>query len=118
MYIGNNAMSIELEGTHTFENYMNYNMSISLLELLAKKSNWLAKKKEKRIEDNEHGGLTAYINMKGTPEDLEITYDKVTVKRVVNEELKEEKKNFIRALRGEEEPDEKPIEYYEDVWDE
>ena len=118
MYIGNNAMSIELEGTHNFENYMNYNMSISLLELLAKKSNWLAKKKERRIEDNEHGGLTAYINMKGTPDDLEITYDKVTVKRVVNEELKEEKKNFIRALRGEEEPDEKPIEYYEDVWDE
>lgn len=119
MYIGNNAMNIELEGTHSFENYMNYSMSISLAELLAKRSNWIAKKKDQRIEDNEYGGLTAFIHMEGTPENLKITYDKIAVKRVVQDELQKEKKKFFNAIQGKTESDQRSTEYYqEEVWDE
>lgn len=118
MHIGNSAMNLDLEGTHNFENYMNYNISLSLGEILAKRSNWFAKKYERNMKDNERGGLTANIHMEGTPEDLSITYDRVTVSKVVNEELKEEKKKFINALKGQSSDGEKPDDYYEDIWDE
>ncbi len=118
MYIGNSALSIELEGTHTFENYMDYHLNINLIEILAQKSNWFAKKKLQRIEDNAHGGLTAYVHMEGTPDNLKITYDKLSMKKVVNEELQEEKREFIRVLKGQEQEDDTPDSYYEDIWDE
>ena len=118
MHIGNSAMSLDIEGTHNFENFMDYHLELSLIELMAQKSNWFAKKQEKRLEDNEHGGLTAYIHMRGTPDDLKITYDKVGMKKVLSEELQQEKKDFLKIIRGEELEDETPETYYEDIWDE
>lgn len=120
MMIENNAMNLELEGTHTFANYMKYSMGISVAELLATKANWIAKKAEKRIEKNTKGGLTAYVLMEGTPDDLKIKYDRATVKKNITEEVKEEKKKFIKALKGEGTLEEETTETknYDDVWDE
>ncbi|MBR9861508.1 AsmA family protein [bacterium] len=120
MFIGNNALSLELEGTHNFDNYMEYRMSISLVELLAGRSNWIAKKKEKRIEENRDGGLTAYITMVGTPDDLKISYDKAAAREIIAEEVKKEKKTFIKVLKGETviDEDEDDITNYNDIWDE
>ena len=99
---------------------MNYQMSLSVAELLATKANWIAKKKEKRIEKNTNGGLTAHIIMEGTPDDLKISYDRATVKENVKEEIKKEKSNFIKALKGEGSLEDEEIESknYDDVWDE
>ncbi len=118
--IKNNALNLEIEGTHTFENYMHYNMGLSVAELLATKAKWIAKKSEKRIENNQEGGLTAYIIMKGTPDDLQIKYDRATVKENIKEEAKKEKENFIKALKGEGslEEDEADKKDYDNVWDE
>jgi len=120
MMIENNAINLEIEGTHTFENYMKYSMGISVAELLATKANWIAKKAEKRIEKNTKGGLTAYVLMEGTPADLKITYDRTIVKENVAEELTKEKKKFIKALKGEGTLEEETVETknYDDVWDE
>lgn len=119
MLIENNAINLELEGTHTFNNYMRYSMGLSVAELLATKANWIAKKAEKRIENNNKGGLTAYIIMEGTPDDLKIRYDKATVKENVKEEVKKEKQNFLKALKGEATL-ENAVETkdYDNVWDE
>jgi len=120
MKIRNNALNLQIEGTHTFENYMTYNMELSIAELLATKANWIARKAEKRIEKNQEGGLTAYITMEGTPDDLKIRYDKATVKENVKEEVKNEKKKFIKALKGEATLDQKKADTkdYDNVWDE
>ena len=120
MMIENNAMNLEIEGTHTFENYMKYSMGISVAELLATKANWIAKKAEKRIEKNTKGGLTAYVLMEGTPDNLKISYDRTIVKENVAEELTKEKKKFIQALKGEGTLEEETVETknYDDVWDE
>ena len=120
MRIENSALNLVLEGTHTFENYMNYNMSLSVAELLATKANWIAKKKERRIENNANGGLTAYITMVGTPDNLKIAYDGATVKENVKEELAKEKSNFIKALKGEAtlEKETSETKSYDNVWDE
>ena len=120
MRIENNALNMVLEGSHTFDNYMRYNMELSIAELLATKANWIAKKKEKRIEKNITGGLTAYITIEGTPDDLTIKYDKATLKETAKEEIKEEKKNFIETLKGKNPDQQKEIDNknYDDVWDE
>lgn len=120
MRIENNAINLEIEGTHTFENYMKYSMGLSVAELLATKANWIARKAEKRIEKNKNGGLTAYILMEGTPDNLKIRYDRATVTENVKEEVKKEKKKFIQALKGEGTLEEETAETkdYDDVWDE
>ena len=120
MRIENNALNLEIEGTHTFNNYMKYSMGLSVAELLATKANWIARKAEKRIEKNKNGGLTAYILMEGTPDDLKIRYDKATASKNVKQEVKKEKKKFIKAIKGEGTLEEETSETkdYEDVWDE
>lgn len=120
MRIENNALNLEIEGTHTFGNYMQYSMSLSVAELLATKANWIARKAEKRLEQNKDGGLTAYIIMEGTPDQLKIRYDRSTVKENVKEEAKKEKKKFIKALKGEGTLEEETsnTKDYDDVWDE
>lgn len=120
MKIENNALNLVLEGSHTFENYMNYSMELSVAELLATKANWIAKKAEKRIERNKNGGLTAYVLMEGTPEDLKIKYDRTSVKNNIKDEMKNEKRKFIQTLKGENIENENSIDLknYDDVWDE
>ena len=120
MRIENNALNLQLEGTHTFDNLMSYAMEISVAELLATKANWIAKKAEKRIERNKTGGLTAYVIMEGTPDDLKIKYDRSTVKENIKKEVKNEKKKFIQTLKGENtlQDQEKKSKSYDDVWDE
>lgn len=120
MMIENNAMNLEIEGTHTFENEMRYNMGLSVAELLANKAKWIARKNDKRIEKNSKGGLTAYIIMEGTPDDLKIRYDRATVTQNAKEEVKKERVKFIKAIKGEGSLDEEEIENkdYDDVWDE
>ena len=118
MYIGNSALSLELEGTHTFSNQLDYHLSINVIELLAQRSNWFARKRQQRAEDNEHGGLTAHIHMTGTPDDLKITYDKIGFQRVFKDELQREKQEFIQVLKGETPEDETPDSYYNDIRDE
>jgi hypothetical protein len=120
MKIENNALNLQLEGTHTFDNLMSYAMEISVAELLATKANWIAKKAEKRIERNKNGGLTAYVLMEGTPDDLKIKYDRSTVKENIKEEVKNEKKRFIQTLKGEStlQDQKKKTKSYDDIWDE
>ena len=120
MKIENNALNLQIEGTHTFDNLMSYAMEISLAELLATKANWIAKKAEKRIERNKNGGLTAYVIMEGTPDDLKIKYDRSTVKENIKEEVKNEKERFIQTLKGEStlQDRDKKTKNYNDIWDE
>ena len=120
MKIENNALNLQLEGTHTFDNLMSYAMEISVAELLATKANWIAKKAEKRIERNKNGGLTAYVLMEGTPDDLKIKYDRSTVKENIKEGVKNEKKRFIQTLKGEStlQDQKKKTKSYDDIWDE
>jgi hypothetical protein len=120
MRIENSAINLSIEGNHTFENRMYYQMELSVAELLATKANWIAKKKERRIEQNKDGGLTAYIIMEGTPDDLKIRYDRASAIENFKDEVEKEKSNFIKALKGEGTLDDDDVETkdYDNVWDE
>jgi hypothetical protein len=99
MDIKSTAMDLSIAGSHNFDNYMEYKVALKVSELLASKSNWIAKKKERGLDQDERGSLTAYIQIIGTPEDLKIKYDRETVKEKLKEERKKESETFKKNLR-------------------
>lgn len=119
MAIENSAMNLEIAGTHNFDNYMNYQLKIRVTELLANKSGWVKRKKERQLEENSDGGLSAYILMVGTPEDLKIKYDRKAVKDKIKNEVKEERKEFFKELKREIRREKSPTEDRKKVqWEE
>ena len=58
--------------------------------------------------------------MEGPSDNLKIRYDRATVKENVKEEVINEKKKFIKALKGEASLKEEATETknYDDIWDE
>lgn len=99
MDVRSNAMNLTISGTHGFDNYMDYQIKIGLTELLASRSGWIRKKKEKKLEEGDDGGLAAYVLMTGTPDDLTLVYDKEAVKLKVKEEARIERKLFYSDLK-------------------
>jgi len=119
MAIKSNAMNLEIGGNHNFDNYMNYRMKIRVTELLAKSSGWVKRKKERQLDENRDGGLSAYILMIGTPDDLKIRYDRKAVKQKIKEEVKKERKLFFEELKREIRRQKSPTEDKENAdWDE
>ncbi len=101
MDVRSNALNLQISGTHTFDNYMDYKIKISLTELLASRSGWIRKKREKKLEEGVDGGLAAFVVMRGTPDDLLLEYDKDAVKQKVKEEAQRERKQFYSDLKKE-----------------
>lgn len=118
MDIVSNAINLKLEGSHTFDNYMDYSIEVSLAKILANKSKWFSNKQENNFEDNEMGGLTAFILMQGTPDNLDIKYDRTKSRKQVREEIKQERENLRKLIRTGEEVPEKSNKNYDNRWDE
>ncbi len=118
MNIQNNALNVEISGTHNFDNYMNYQLKIRITELLANKSGWVKRKKERQLEENKDGGLSAFILMVGTPDNLKIKYDRKAVKDKIKNEVKKERQNFFKELKREIRREKSPTEDRKKVeWD-
>jgi hypothetical protein len=98
MKIKNNALNLELNGTHSFDNEMDYNIKIFISDILAAKYDFVKRRKEKKV-DQEKGGIGTYIHMYGTPDNLKIEYDKKSVTKKISEEVKTERKAFFEAIK-------------------
>lgn len=123
MKINNNALNLEISGTHTFDNVLDYHMRIFLSDLIAAKYDFVKRKKEKKVEQ-EKGGLSAYIHIHGPADKLEFDYDKKKVSQKIKQEAKNERKEFFEAIKkdfksGIKEPEESTPSSQEDsIWDE
>lgn len=87
MDVINNALNLNISGTHTFENFMDYHIRIKLSELLAKR------RKAKANEFNEEetaDGIYLYLSMKGPAGNLKFSYDKKGAREQLKENLKKE----------------------------
>ena len=83
----NNAMNLNISGTHTFDNFMDYHLRIKLSELLSKK------RKAQTNEFNEEEtteGIFLYLSMKGPADNLKFSYDKKGAREQLKENLKKE----------------------------
>ena len=100
MDIKSNALNISLSGTHTFNNYVDYKLKIKLSDLLSKKRK--AQQNDFNEEDDDVSkGLFLYISMKGPGENPKFSYDKLGVKKKINENVKTEKENIKEILKKE-----------------
>lgn len=83
----NNALNLNISGTHTFDNFMDYHLRIKLSELLSKK---------RRAQTNEFNeeetteGIFLYLSMKGPADNLKFSYDKKGAREQLKENLKKE----------------------------
>lgn len=98
MRVSNNALNLEIYGTHTFSNYMDYHFKVKLNELLAKKYKLSHSEYEEETMEN---GTNLFIGMKGTPDNLKFSYDKKQARKQVINDLKTEREDVKKLWRKE-----------------
>ena len=113
MDIRSNIIELELEGTHSFNNQIDYLVKMNLREAL------FAERKRRRsdfddlmIESND-GQPRIWVRMKGDISDPEISLDKRQIRQTLGEQLREQG----RQLRGEQSKREQKQQQYEFEWD-
>ena len=91
--IQSNLISLDIGGTHSFDNEIDYAIKLNLKNLLATK---FKKKKtlDKDYVNNVKGGINIFISMKGTVDNPIIKMDKKNANLNLKENLKNEKENL------------------------
>lgn len=97
--IKNSVLNLDFNGTHSFNNDIDYHIRLLISELLAKK----------RKTDDEFGPVendpdnrrSAFILMTGNVDNPIIKYDKTGLKQKIKEDIKQEKQNLKQLFKEE-----------------
>lgn len=103
-FIQSNLLSLEVHGKYSFDHIIDYAIVLNLKNLLATKFKKNKTLDEKYVNDAK-GGINIYISIKGHLDDLEIKYDKKSVKSKIKENFKKEKENFKNIFKKDGEVD-------------
>ncbi len=106
MKVKSSVLDLELMGTHTFENELDYHFVIGMADLLA------AKYKRKNpspdlqsefgtIEDDGRGKTKLYVSLTGTVDNPVVKYDKKAVRQKITSELQQQKQELKQVLKQE-----------------
>jgi len=90
MVIKSSITTMNVMGTHSFDNQFEYHIKLPLKNY--KKKNNL--EEEQAIEGNLFTGFYLYLIIKGTPDNFKILYDKSAVKQKIKERWQEEKQEI------------------------
>lgn len=101
--INSSALNLRLEGSHTFNNEINYHIRLMLDDILGNKVKKARRQQSEfgRIEDDGLGKTQLFIKMTGTVDNPIISYDLDALKTYWKEEFKEEKKVLKSLLKEE-----------------
>ncbi len=113
MLMSSNAAIFSLSGQHTFDNYLDYKLKVSLSDIIAKRF----KNNNKDVEDFEDetsGRLNIYLQMIGHIDDFKIKYDKKAVKEKIKDDLGKERQELREVLKKEFSKEYKPHNEIED----
>ena len=99
MDIKTNAISLSVSGIHSFENFLDYHLKITLNELLNKKRK--VKENEFGEEDETPGKVNLFLSIKGPANNLKFTYDKKAVRAKIAEDLKKEGATIKEIIKSE-----------------
>ena len=99
MDIKTNAISLSISGNHTFENYLDYHLKITLSELLNKK---------RKVSENEFGEeaeaagkVNLFLSIRGPANNLKFVYDKKAVRAKIAADLKKEGAAIKEIIKSE-----------------
>ena len=98
--IKNSALNIDVWGTHTFNNEINYHVQLLISDLLAKKR----KNNNSEfgpIENDKENRRSAFLLMTGTVDNPIIKYDKKGLKEKIKGDIKQEKQSIKQLLKEE-----------------
>jgi hypothetical protein len=98
--IKNSALDIEVWGTHTFDNKIDYHIQLLIDKYLAKKR----KNKESEfgpVESDPDNKRSAFILMTGTLDDPHMKYDTKGLKEKIKNDIRQENKNIRQLLKEE-----------------
>lgn len=98
MTIGSSALTLNISGTHTFDNAINYSLNFKLSQLLQ------TGKKEQSdfgyiVDDN--SGLRLFMKMEGTVDNPKFSMDSDAARRKRKNQFEEEKNTFKGILKEE-----------------
>jgi hypothetical protein len=99
MDIKTNAISLSISGTHTFENYLDYHLKITLSELLNKKRK--VTENEFGEESDAPGKVNLFLSIKGPANNLKFVYDKKAVRAKIAADLKKEGATIKEIIKSE-----------------
>jgi hypothetical protein len=100
MDINSSAFNIVTSGTHDFDNNFNYQVKVSLFDVLARNANKAKKENEEfgLVEEGEKAKLTLFLTFQGNADDYKVSYNSKQAAKNVVENLKKEKKEFKSIL--------------------
>jgi hypothetical protein len=99
--IKNSALNIDLWGSHSFNNDIDYHIQLLISELLAKKRKGSADEEFGLIENDPENRRSAFVLMTGTVDKPVIKYDRKGLKQKIKEDIKQEKQNLKQILKEE-----------------
>lgn len=101
--IKNSAMNIDLWGTHSFRNEIDYHIQLLLSELIAnkKRANKQLDEELSLVENDPENRRSVFIRMTGTVDNPIIKYDRKGLKQKIGEDIKAEKQNMKQILKEE-----------------
>jgi len=106
MEIKSSALNLQLLGTHTFNNELDYHFTIALADLVASKF----KKRNKGfdnqaefgpVEDDGRGRTKVYVSLTGTVDNPIVKYDKKAMREKLSNDLKAQKVELKQVLKQE-----------------
>jgi len=106
MEIKSSALDLQLMGTHTFENGLEYHFTIALADLIAakfKKRNLGFNNQAEfgPVEDDGRGRTKVFVSLTGTVEKPIVKYDKKAMRDKISNDLKAQKVELKQLLKEE-----------------
>jgi len=106
MEIKSSALDLQLMGTHTFDNDLDYHFTIALADLVASKFKIRNKGFDNQaefgpVEDDGRGRTKVFVSLTGTVDIPIVKYDKKAMRDKISSDLKDQKVELKQALRKE-----------------
>jgi len=101
--VKNTALDLELSGSHTFDNVIDYRIKLRLSDWLAKRPGKTKQLDEElnETENDPENRRCVFLHMTGTVDKPVITYDRKAMKQKIKEDIKEEKNTLKKILNEE-----------------
>ncbi|MDD5571417.1 MAG: AsmA-like C-terminal region-containing protein [Bacteroidales bacterium] len=103
MEIKSSELTLQLKGTHSFSNEINYHIKLQLSEILANKAKKSKKENEEFgvVEQDNTGKTNLFISVTGTIDNPKYTYDTKGVKENIVTNIKKEKQTLKEIIKDE-----------------
>jgi hypothetical protein len=101
--LGNSVLNLNVYGTHSFTNEIDYHIKLLLSEYLAKRPG-KSKQMDEELMENEtdpESKRCVFIHMTGTVDKPIIKYDRKAMKQKIKQDIKDEKKPLKKILNEE-----------------